>query len=122
MEDEAEDDPPSFSFHALTASTMLMPADILSFRKRLYSLGLRFSFFAGFLPNWAMVLSCRFRASETFLSSLLMDVCAFSRFANLDFRLPMSRRIAFGFSRPDRHLFTSFISSMRNCGIRFFLD
>src|SRR2546430_10304467 len=81
MEDEVEDDPPSFSFHALTASTMLMPADILSFRKRLYSLGLRFSFFAGFLPNWAIVLSCRFRASETFLSSLLVDACAFSRFA-----------------------------------------
>src|SRR5437773_12533399 len=98
MDDEVEDDPPSFSFHALTASTMLMPADILSFRKRLYSLGLRFSFFAGFLPNWAIVLSCRFSASEMFLSSLLMDACAFSRFASLDFRLPMSVCIAFGLS------------------------
>src|SRR5438477_12148240 len=106
MEDEVEDDPPSFSFHALTASTMLMPADILSFRKRLYSLGLRFSFFAGFLPNWAMVLSCRFRASEMFLSSLLMDSCAFSRLASLDFRLQMSDSIAFVISSPDARAFT----------------
>src|SRR5438445_12917570 len=98
MEDEVEDDPPSFSFQALTASTILMPADILSFRTRLYWLGLRFSFFFGFLPNWAMVLSCRFRASETFLSSLLMDVCAFLRFAHIDVRLPLSDGIAFGFA------------------------
>src|SRR5438445_13621391 len=101
MEDEVEEDPPSFSFHALTASIMLMPADILSFRKRLYSLGLRFSCFAGFLPNWAIVLSCRFRPSETFLSSLLMDVCAFSRFASLDFRLRLTGRMALGLPRPD---------------------
>src|SRR5438132_2209060 len=110
MEDEVEDDPPSFSFHALTASTMLMPADILSFRKRLYSLGLRFSFFAGFLPNWATVLSCRFRASEMFLSSLLVDACAFSRLASLDFRLPMSERIVFGVSRPESGVFTALMS------------
>src|SRR5437660_12413071 len=106
MEDEVEDDPPSFSFHALTASTMLMPADILSFRKRLYSLGLRFSFFDGFLPNWAMVLSCRFRASEMFLSSLLMDACAFSILASLDFRLAMSERIALRLSIRESPVFT----------------
>src|SRR5437899_10397510 len=100
MEDEVEDDPPSFSFHALTASTMLMPADILSFRKRFYSLGLRFSFFAGVLPNWAAVLSCRFRASELFLSSLVVDACAFSRLASLAVRLPMSGRMPFVHSRP----------------------
>src|SRR6266571_3153445 len=117
MEDEVEDDPPSFSFHALTASTMLMPADILSFRKRLYSLGLRFSFFAGFLPNWATVLSCRFRASEMFLSSLLVDACAFSRLASLDFRLPMSERIAFGLSRPESRVFTALMSARRDFGI-----
>src|SRR5207245_2507029 len=121
MEDEVEDDPPSFSFHALTASTMLMPADILSFRKRLYSLGLRFSFFAGFLPNWAIVLSCRFRASETFLSSLLMDACAFSRFASLDFRLPMSERIAFGLSRPECRVFTDLMSVWWDFVLQFFL-
>ena len=115
-----EDDPPSFSFHALTASTMLMPADILSFRKRLYSLGLRFSFFAGFLPNWATVLSCRFRASEMFLSSLLVDACAFSRLASLDFRLPMSERIAFGLSRPESRVFTALMSARRDFGIPFF--
>src|SRR5437773_12478213 len=113
MEDEVEDDPPSFSFHALTASTMLMPADILSFRKRLYSLGLRFSFFAGFLPNWAIVLSCRFRASETFLSSLLMDACAFSRFACLDFRLSISEWIAFGLSRLESWGFGDLVSAWR---------
>src|SRR5438876_12380473 len=110
MEDEVEDDPPSFSFHALTASTMLMPADILSFRKRLYSLGLRFSFFAGFLPNWAMVLPCRFRPSEMFLSSLLMDACAFSRLASLDFRPPVPERIAFGLSRRESRAFTRLLS------------
>jgi len=120
MEDEVEDAPPSFSFHALTASTILMPADILSFRKRLYSLGLRFSFFAGFLPNWAIVLSCRFRASETFLSSLLMEACAFSRLASLDFRLPMSERIAFGLSRPESRVFTALMSARRDFGIPFF--
>src|SRR5207245_9512379 len=120
MEDEVEDDPPSFSFHALTASTMLMPADILSFRKRLYSLGLRFSFFAGFLPNWAMVLSCRFRASETFLSSLLMEACAFSRRASLDFRLPMSERIAFGLSRPASRVVTALMSARWDFGIPLF--
>src|SRR5438105_14646074 len=111
MEDEVEDAPPSFSFHALTASTILMPADILSFRKRLYSLGLRFSFFAGFLRNWAIVLSCRFRASETFLSSLLMEACAFSRLASLDFRLLMSERIHCALARPESRLFTAMISS-----------
>src|SRR5207245_11167027 len=121
MEDEVEDDPPSFSFHALTASTMLMPADILSFRKRLYSLGLRFSFFAGFLPNWAIVLSCRFRASETFLSSLLMDACAFSSFASLDFTLPMSARIDFGLSRPELRVFTSLMSVWWDFVLQFFL-
>jgi len=120
MEDEVEDAPPSFSFHALTASTMLMPADILSFRKRLYSLGLRFSFFAGFLPSWAIVLSCRFRASETFLSSLLMEACAFSRLASLDFRLPMSESIAFGLSRPESRVFTDLMSARRDFGIPFF--
>src|SRR5207249_2641002 len=65
---EDEEDPPSLSFHALTASTMLMPWLILSLRKRLYSLGLRFSFFAGFiLPSCAILLSmfscCFLRAS-----------------------------------------------------------
>src|SRR5207247_1996125 len=40
---EDDEDPPSLSFHALTASTMLMPWLILSLRKRLYSLCLRFS-------------------------------------------------------------------------------
>jgi len=117
---EDEDDPPSFSFHAFTASIMLMPADILSFRKRLYSLGLRFSFFAGFLPNWAMVLSCRFSASEMLLSSLLIDVCAFSRLPSLVFRLPMSARMAFGLSRPESRVFTDLMSARRDFGIPFF--
>src|SRR5436853_7861751 len=99
---------------------MLMPADILSFRKRLYSLGLRFSFLTGFLPNWAMVLSCRFRASEMFLSSLLVDACAFSRLASLDFRLPMSERIAFGLSRPASRGLTDLLSARRDFGIPFF--
>src|SRR5438309_11891406 len=120
MEDEVEDDPPSFSFHALTASTMLMPADILSFRKRLYSLGLRFSFFAGFLPNWAIVLSCRFRASDMFLSSLLVDACAFSSLASLDFRLPKSERMALGHSRPESRVCTDLMSARRVVGIDFF--
>src|SRR5438128_11118037 len=120
MEEEGEDDPLSVSVHALTASTMIMPADILSFRKMLYSLGLRFSFFAGFLPNWAMVLSCRFSASETFLSSLLIDACAFSRFDNLDFRLPMSEGIAFGLSRPDSRVVTACMSARRDFGIPSF--
>src|SRR2546430_16478800 len=117
MDDEVEDDPPSFSFHALTASTMLMPADILSFRKRLYSLGLRFSFFAGFLPNWVIVLSCRFSASETFLSSLLMDACAFSRFASLDFRLQMSEGYSFGLFRLESRVFTVLMSTGWEFGI-----
>src|SRR5438876_11098065 len=100
MEDEVEDDPPSFSFHALTASTMLMPADILSFRKRLYPLGLRFSFFAGFLPNWATVLCCRFRASELLWSCWSVDACVSWSLGSLGFRLPRSQRISSGLSRP----------------------
>src|SRR5437879_12250234 len=100
---------------------MLMPADILSFRKRLYSLGLRFSFFAGFLPNWATVLSCRFRASEMFLSYLLVDSCAFSRLASLDFGLPMSERIAFGLSRPERRGFTAWMYARRDFGMALLL-
>src|SRR5207245_11246059 len=99
---------------------ILIPADILSFRKRLYSLGLRFSFFAGFLANWGTVLCCRFRAFEMFLSSLLVDACAFSILASLDFRLIMSERIAFGLSRPESRVFTALMSARRDFGIPFF--
>src|SRR5229473_1645477 len=80
MDDEVED--PPFSFHALTASTMFMPADIFSLRKRLYSLGLRFSFFAGFLPSWVMVSCCFFSMSlrllVLFFNSFTKEDCIFS--------------------------------------------
>src|SRR5207249_11256408 len=111
---EDDEDPPSLSFHALTASTMLMPWLILSLRKRLYSLGLRFSFFAGFiLPSCAILLSmlsCCFlmaslRLRMLSLISLASAAWAFSMAAILVF----ARKVLFFTSVASRDF--TFLSS-----------
>ncbi len=100
----------SLSFHALTASIMLIPCDIFPFRKRLYSLGLRFSFLTDFLPSWAIVdscwaivLCCFLSISEcdfivliVLLKSLISELWVFSIAPSLVFSLFMSARMDFG--------------------------
>jgi len=97
----------SLSFHALTASIMLIPCVIFPFRKRLYSLGLRFSFLTDFLPScaivdscWAIVLCCFLSISEcdfiVLLKSLNNVLWLFSNVARLVFSFFMSARMDFG--------------------------
>jgi len=97
----------SFSFQALTASIMLIPWVIFPFRKRLYSLGLRFSFLTDFLPSWAIVVSCWAMVLCCFLSisecdfivllkSLISELWFFSKVVSLVFSLFMSARMDFG--------------------------
>ena len=86
---------------------MLIPCVIFPFRKRLYSLGLRFSFFTDFLPSCAMVLSCWAIVFCCFLSISVCDLMVvlkslnsvlwlFSSVASLLFSLLMSARMDFG--------------------------
>ncbi len=97
---EEVDIPPSFSFHFLTASTMLMPWDILSLRKRLYALGLRFSRLADFFPRLTIVCSCFLIIAAcslmVFLKSLSNDELAFSRYVSRVLSLLMSASRDFG--------------------------
>src|SRR5438132_7966242 len=53
---------------------MLIPCVIFPFRKRLYSLGLRFSFLTDFLPSCAIVDSC-----------CAMVLCCFLSISECDF-------------------------------------
>jgi len=104
---EELDEELSLSFQALTASIMLIPWVIFPFRKRLYSLGLRFSFLTDFLPScaivlscWVMVLCCFLSISEcdliVVLKSLNSVLWLFSSVASLVFSLFMSARMDFG--------------------------
>src|SRR5437899_12749631 len=71
---EELDEELSLSFQALTASIMLIPWVIFPFRKRLYSLGLRFAFLTDFLPSCAVVLSCWVRVVCCLLSIFECDL------------------------------------------------
>ncbi len=97
---EVEDVPDCFSFHALTASIMLMPWDILSFRKRLYGLGFRFSLLTAFLPSVEIVACCFFIMSRwaltVFLKSFVSEVWLFSSELSRPLRRLMSATIDFG--------------------------
>src|SRR5438128_11071873 len=86
---------------------MLIPCVIFPFRKRLYSLGLRFSFLTDFLPSCAIVVSCRAMVLCCFLSisecdfiallkSLIRELWFFSSDVSLVFSLFMSARMDFG--------------------------
>src|SRR2546428_4210432 len=104
---EELDEELSLFFQALTASIMLIPCVIFPFRKRLYSLGLRFSFLTDFLPScaivvscWAIVLCCFLSISEcdliALLKSLIRELWFFSSDVSLVFSLFMSARMDFG--------------------------
>ena len=95
-----EVDPDCFSFHALTASIIVIPWDIFSLRKRLYGLGFRFSFLTAFLPSVAIVACCFFIMSmwvlRVLLTCFVIDAWLFSSDVSRVLRRLRSARTDFG--------------------------